>query len=107
MSTNTLSDLRFGPLSQDLVDPVKLVSLTDEIKARRGEILHEQWEAAATIDALKRTSKLAGLDYKGYKIPNKKQKGASNNSSSKPLAPASAGNNHQLAKVQAQLTQKT
>ena len=104
VSTNTLSDLRFAPLSQDLFDPVKLVSLTDEIKARRGEILHEQWEAAATIDALKRTSKLAGLDYKGYKIPNKKQKGASN-SSSKPPAPASAGNNQQLAKVQAQLTQ--
>ena len=52
VSTNTLSDLRFGPLSQDLFDPVKLVSLSDEIKARRGEILHEQWEAAATIDAL-------------------------------------------------------
>ena len=97
VSKTTLGDMRFAPISEDLFKPDILSTCAEEIKSRRGEILHQQWEAAATLDALnlKRKSPLAGLET--YKAPFKRSK--------PPKQPETSKQPSQLDRVQAQLTQ--
>ena len=95
VSRQMLDRLRFAPFSGELFEPSLLSACTEEMKTRRGEILHEQWEAAATIDVLKRNSKRhSTTEY----LPNKKSKTSYSGGKSSSQASAS-----QLERVQAQL----